>query len=499
MSTNPTFVFSYLPAAQKPTTSDIASPSLYDQTYAFLSSARKAFTNPKLTIEEDRIATLQQVKAGLQEDVAMKKKAGMGVGEVDMQATSTSPLPHSTLAFCHTDSKQASEQLLLELAHAAEEAMVSTRSHHHALEDMDTNSQAQILAPGGKLQKRKRDDGLGMTLGKAARKRRTVEKAVAVVIEEHNPMKGWQGLSEESQDVVGDEKTEMVTAPDAVVGEEEEKSTAKSSERTPKRLPSRPKSNDSILSEQLIEADDGQIKAGAQDTLTTFEDDEPNPPFREESSQFHSKSHDVQVRSDDGFDSDDDIPEEIPTAVGQDKVGVATAKVAELTAREDAVRKIKRREHEQRMRAQVEGAKKRGTRKMLSLNGTEADTNNGNSDNVLKKGKATKMPLPDLLPDELLNAEPTNRILTSPATITQNVANTKKKVLLDTQDKPPKDLIRGNTKIRVLQEDRMLLPPKSSAQGKSIRERWLLGQRGSRPTTWVPRRKPLSSFVRKSM
>ena len=89
MSTTPSFVFSYLPSTPKPktttTSTDAASPSFYDQTSAFLTSARKAFTNPKLTPEQDRIATLQKVKIDFEEDVAMKKKAGMSVGRVEME------------------------------------------------------------------------------------------------------------------------------------------------------------------------------------------------------------------------------------------------------------------------------------------------------------------------------------------------------------------------------------------------------------------------------
>ena len=85
MSAAPTFVFTYLPSAAKttatPNTTGTTVPSLYDQTTAFLTSARKAFANPKLTAQQDRIATLQHVKAGLEADMAMKKRAGMGVSE----------------------------------------------------------------------------------------------------------------------------------------------------------------------------------------------------------------------------------------------------------------------------------------------------------------------------------------------------------------------------------------------------------------------------------
>ncbi|KAL9104329.1 MAG: hypothetical protein Q9163_000720 [Psora crenata] len=86
MSANPTFVFSYLPSAPKPASkNNTPSASLYDRTTTFLSSASKAIINPKLTTEQLRIATLRQVKADMEENVAIKKKAGMSVGEVDKQ------------------------------------------------------------------------------------------------------------------------------------------------------------------------------------------------------------------------------------------------------------------------------------------------------------------------------------------------------------------------------------------------------------------------------
>ena len=87
MSTNPSFVFSYLPATSKPTiiAPSTASPSLYDQTTTFLQSARKAFTTPKLTAERNQIAILHQTKQHLEEHAEFKAKAGMSVGAKEME------------------------------------------------------------------------------------------------------------------------------------------------------------------------------------------------------------------------------------------------------------------------------------------------------------------------------------------------------------------------------------------------------------------------------
>lgn len=86
MSTNPSFVFSYLPSAPKATTTaPTAEPSFYEQTTSFLQAARRAFANPKLTTQQQEIAILQQAKQHLEEDVAFKAKAGVSVGVAEKQ------------------------------------------------------------------------------------------------------------------------------------------------------------------------------------------------------------------------------------------------------------------------------------------------------------------------------------------------------------------------------------------------------------------------------
>ena len=80
MSAPPNFVFSYLPAAIKPAAlnEDKTTPTIYDQSTAFLQSARNAFVTPKLTPEQSHIATLEQTRAQMQQHAILKAKAGMG-------------------------------------------------------------------------------------------------------------------------------------------------------------------------------------------------------------------------------------------------------------------------------------------------------------------------------------------------------------------------------------------------------------------------------------
>ena len=69
--------------------------------------------------------------------------------------------------------------------------------------------------------------------------------------------------------------------------------------------------------------------------------------------------------------------------------------------------------------------------------------------------------------------------------------------MLNNESKPPKDIKRGGIKFRVLQVEKSVLPPKSSAASKALREQWLMGQRGSLGGVGVPRRKMGGGFVKK--
>lgn len=80
MSAPPNFVFTYLPAAIKPAAlnEDKSTPTFYDQSAAFLQSARNAVVTPKPTPVESQIATLEQTRVHMQQHAVLKAKAGMG-------------------------------------------------------------------------------------------------------------------------------------------------------------------------------------------------------------------------------------------------------------------------------------------------------------------------------------------------------------------------------------------------------------------------------------
>ena len=114
----------------------------------------------------------------------------------------------------------------------------------------------------------------------------------------------------------------------------------------------------------------------------------------------------------------------------------------------------------------------------------------------LAKSKSSKKArLPLLLPEEILAAEPIARV-PIPQSSESKLAIGQKRKFLDPEPKPPRDVKRGNVNVRVLQENRSLLPPKSSQNSRTLRESWLAGRRGFKGAIGVPRRRSCGSFVR---
>lgn len=105
-------------------------------------------------------------------------------------------------------------------------------------------------------------------------------------------------------------------------------------------------------------------------------------------------------------------------------------------------------------------------------------------------------PLPLLLPMEILAAEPVVHAPTPPFS-NSKLAISQKRKFLDPEPKPPKDIKRGNVRIRVLPDNRSNLPPESSQASKALRESWLTGRMGRKGVVQLPRRKPSGEFVRK--
>lgn len=163
---------------------------------------------------------------------------------------------------------------------------------------------------------------------------------------------------------------------------------------------------------------------------------------------------------------------------------------ANSAIRHEQLKKEKRKERDQRLKSQAISKKS----KELS-NGGRPRTHAPEQDDIMSESTATlqdsgfKDPrnlagsLPALLPDEILNAEPAARL---PTPVSENDKSkpriSRKRKFLDEEQKPPKDVRRGDTTIRVLDRSSgktNSLAPRASKAGKHVRENWLSGNRNS--------------------
>ena len=257
-----------------------------------------------------------------------------------------------------------------------------------------------------------------------------------------------------------------------------------------------------------------------------FASEEPKPPpVRRPKTQEHSKPHD-----EDGdtnvvvADSDDDAPETLTAPAGLEQfraTAVEAARAVEkydgfnvlyfttykLTIfRQEATIKEKRKARDSRLKEQAKSASKR--RKIHRETLPESDPENaskGSTGSVSNQPKAStysrmtgRSALPALLPDEILAIDPAARRpppLKEPEA--RLVSVSKKRKFVDADPKPPKDVQRGPVRVRVLEPQRQLLPPRASKTSKALKEAWLVGRRGAGGAVVVQRRKLGGGFVRK--
>ena len=201
--------------------------------------------------------------------------------------------------------------------------------------------------------------------------------------------------------------------------------------------------------------------------------------------------------------------------LSQDYIYEPTGRSKLIENRQEASKKLKRREHHQKLSLQAKAARSSRSKDQQSTtvpgkerSSPEAVNENGqtsvekpeplkqapqlvDSEGQIPQAKVRssgKAPLPILLPPDLLEAKPMIQAPINPSW-NNKLAISQKRKLHDLEPKPPKDLKRDNAIVRVLPDTWSALPPKSSKASKMLRESWLTG-RG------LPRRNTSSSFVR---
>ena len=380
--------------------------------------------------------------------------------------------------------------------------MVLTRSHDHPAQNVNTNDPRGHTSSENNSKKRKFGQDGDHVVIRDTKSPVTKETAVAVVINQPCQDSRTAIIPEKSRGFTKGRPNSPTDTPVTVSLDadrpadvvREQRNKEQSTSQPVRHLPQRsgpetrateekydPQTQPATSSERVISVGSKAFNQGG----------EPSTEQQETSTSNNAQEDDKA--------SDDEAPEEAVTTATQDKIGAAAAKATEQSMKEEAAKKIRRREHNDRMRLQANTVKADTKRRKPGLQQSITDSaKDGAGDIPLEKGQK-RPPLPVILPDEILNAESSALPLATPPIVAQPQKAARRKLLLERQDRPPKDLMHGNTKIRVLQHERTRLPPKSSMKGKDIREKWLLGRRGDKSGLWIPRRKQLSGFVRSAI
>lgn len=114
-----------------------------------------------------------------------------------------------------------------------------------------------------------------------------------------------------------------------------------------------------------------------------------------------------------------------------------------------------------------------------------------------RQAPSGKLIVPDLLPEEILAAEPYVRPPTPPLNPALRPTSFKKHTIFAVEEKRPKDVKRGGVMVRVLDSNNPRLAPKAGRASRALREQWLLGRTGKGGTQVFERRKAGKGFLRR--
>ncbi|PGH30647.1 hypothetical protein GX50_06599 [[Emmonsia] crescens] len=259
----------------------------------------------------------------------------------------------------------------------------------------------------------------------------------------------------------------------------------------PETQPGEEKSGPSTSSSK--EPDEVTTDSNAKSTHVRFGSEDPAPEVNGHNEQVAEEEKPKASRDAGDSDDDDEAPETVDNTAQLRKLKEAARKEAQAKQRTDALNKEKRRERDQRLKAQAVSKSAPPIKQALPI----PQDHRAKQDEILSESSATLQgsiskpirSLPTLLPDEILNAEPSfnhSRIPTPPYEIESSLTNqmSKKHKFLDIVEKKPKDVkIGGGTSIRVLESSSssgsggISLPPKSSKASRRVRERLIATNR----------------------
>ncbi|KAI9885502.1 MAG: hypothetical protein M1823_002684 [Watsoniomyces obsoletus] len=205
-------------------------------------------------------------------------------------------------------------------------------------------------------------------------------------------------------------------------------------------------------------------------------------------------------------DSGDEAPEAVHLSTAQRSVTARQREAAKAAQSQAAALRQKRRDRDQRLKDQAQLHQKKQQESVPEtppfVLESEPEAGDSASMNQTSSRYGNQKPrrkpeLPELLPEEILAAEPYRPMPPGPLQEAENQLQTSKKhILFGAEEKPAKDVQRGPVKVRVLEQRNPVLAPRASKSGKSVREQWLTGRVKAGGVAAVERRKPNGGFVR---
>ncbi|KAL1955866.1 hypothetical protein VTO42DRAFT_8024 [Malbranchea cinnamomea] len=261
-------------------------------------------------------------------------------------------------------------------------------------------------------------------------------------------------------------------------------------------------------------------------THVRFGSEEPvSEPVQEREAMKEKEEEPEEKTQNEGQDSqeesdEDDAPEAVSNVAQLQQLKEQERKRQQAKQKLEQMKKEKRREHEKRLQSQAAASK---PRRMSPPAVPLSQIQKPKHDEIMSESSATlqgsdvkpsspsvfKSSLPLLLPDEILNAEPTTRPPTPPRERQKSMTKTTSNKIrfLDAVQKPPKDIRIGNTSVRVLDGTTQFnsrtgannrLAPKASKASKSVKESWMAGHWNRNVSSGLRRTTGgTSGFVRK--
>ena len=190
------------------------------------------------------------------------------------------------------------------------------------------------------------------------------------------------------------------------------------------------------------------------------------------------------------IDSDDDAPEAVTQTAARDKTKIAKQDATKAIENQRNAERQKRRSQTARLKEQVETSKRglkrkrtaaggdhsAGQSQMSTLQKHQENENTVPIEEEIAPKMSRKKALPDLLPDEILAAEPPPRLPTPEPENNQTsrkqpprTAETLERTLARAA-KNPKDVKRGPVSVRALEKKNTLLPPRADTRSRNLLE-----------------------------